>query len=287
MAITTIEAFLEVLSKSRLLSAQQIAAVRKAAVKIDQPKPLARLLLKKKLLTKWQAGQLLAGRTSFFLGRYKLIDLLGRGGMGSVFSAVDTKMNRPVALKIISKQMGQDPASLERFFAEARAIAALDHPNIVRAYDVDNASDRYFIVMEFAEGRNLQQVVDTEGPLSSARAADYIRQAAEGLAHAHGRDIVHRDVKPANLMVNAQGVVKVLDMGMARLVAGQVADEEGASNGGGASDEQTEDHGILGVAAGQSAATGVSKRSDPWIIIKRPGLICNHLGDGIEVGRKQ
>ena len=240
MSSTTTEAFLDALRKSKLLSAEQIATAREAAAEVEGPKSLARLLLKQKLLTQWQAGQLLAGRTSFFLGRYKLIDLLGRGGMGSVFFAEDTKMNRPVALKIISKQLGRDPAALERFFAEARAIAALDHPNIVRAYDVDNASDRYFIVMEFAEGRNLQQVVESEGPLGYALAADYIRQAAEGLSHAHSREIVHRDVKPANLVVNDRGVVKVLDMGMARLVAGQVAEGDGAADGGG------EDDGILG-----------------------------------------
>ena len=196
MSITTTEAFLESLRKSKLLSAEQIANARKAAAKVDRPKSLARLLMKQKLLTRWQAAQLLAGRTAFFLGRYKLIDLLGRGGMGSVFFAEDTKMSRPVALKIISKKLGRDPAALERFFAEARAIAALDHPNIVRAYDVDNESDRYFIVMEFADGRNLQQVVETDGPLDSTVAANYIRQAADGLAHAHGRTIIHRDVKP-------------------------------------------------------------------------------------------
>ena len=231
MAITTTEAFLIALRKSKLLSAEQIDTAREASAGVDNPKPLARLLLKQKLLTEWQARQLLAGRTAFFLGRYKLIDLLGRGGMGSVFSAEDTKMNRPVALKIISKQLGRDPAALERFFAEARAIAALDHPNIVRAYDVDNTSDRYFIVMEFAEGRNLQQVVENEGPLGYALSADYIRQAAEGLAHAHSRDIVHRDVKPANLVVNDRGVVKVLDMGMARLAASQASEEDGKDGG--------------------------------------------------------
>jgi serine/threonine protein kinase len=240
MSITTTEAFLKALRTSKLLSAEQIATVREMAAEVDRPKSLARRLRKQKLLTRWQAGQLLAGRTSFFLGRYKLVDLLGRGGMGSVFSAEDTKMNRSVALKVISKQLSQDPVALERFFAEARAIAALDHPNIVRAYDVDNASDRYFIVMEFAEGRNLQEVVESEGPLGYALAADYIRQAAEGLAHAHSREIVHRDVKPANLVVNDRGVVKVLDMGMARLVAGQVAEGDGADDGGG------EDDGLLG-----------------------------------------
>ncbi len=248
MSNTTTEAFLESLRKSKLLSDPQLAKAQDVAAKVDTAKSLAKLLIKQKWLTRWQAGQLLAGRTAFFLGRYKLVHLLGRGGMGSVFAAEDTKMSRHVALKIIAKQLGKDPAALEQFFAEARAIAALDHPNIVRAYDVDNESERYFIVMEFAEGRNLQQVVEADGPLDYAVAADYIRQAADGLAHAHGREIVHRDVKPANLMVNDRGVVKVLDMGMARLVAGQADDEDGKD-----SNEEPEQLGTVDYLAPEQA----------------------------------
>ncbi len=122
--------------------------------------------------------------------------------MGSVFLARHMMMNRPVALKIISKQVGKDPASLERFLAEARAIAALDHPNIVQAYSVDNEGDRYYIVMEYVDGQDLQRMVDEKGPLDSGQAVDYIRQAAEGLEHAHERNMIHCDVKPSNLLVN-------------------------------------------------------------------------------------
>lgn len=218
MAIITTGSFLEILQKSNLLDAEQFAKARDASQQSDTAKTLAKTLVHQELLTRWQAGQLLAGRTSFFLGKYKLIDLLGRGGMGSVFFAQHTTMNRPVALKIISRQLGQDPASLERFFTEARAVAALDHPNIVHAYNFDNEGQRYYIVMEFVEGQDLQRMVEAEGPLSYEKAADYIRQAAEGLAHAHSRNMVHCDVKPANLLVNRQGVVKILDMGMARLL---------------------------------------------------------------------
>ena len=175
--------------------------------------------LTKNLITRWQAGQLLAGRSSFYLGKYRLIELLGRGGMGSVFLGQHVTMNRRVALKIISRQVGKDPRSLDRFLAEARAIAALDHPNIVQAYSVDNEGDRYYLVMEYVEGIDLQRLVEEDGPLDCDRAADYIGQAADGLDHAHQRNMIHGDIKPSNLLVNAQGVVKILDLGLARLAA--------------------------------------------------------------------
>lgn len=218
MAVTTSESFLAVLQKSKLLTREQLGQARSAAGQIADAKAFARKLVERGLLTRWQAGQLLAGRSAFFLGKYKLIDLLGRGGMGSVFLVEHTTMNRPVALKIIAKNLGKDPESLERFFTEARAIAALNHPNIVHAYDVDSEGERYYIAMEFVQGQDLQRMVEARGPLDFAQAADYIRQAAEGLAHAHQRDMVHCDIKPANLLTSRQGVVKILDMGMARLV---------------------------------------------------------------------
>jgi len=231
MAITTPESFLEVLEKSKLLTAEQLAEARDAARETDDAKGLAETLVRQELLSRWQAEELLAQRSSFYVGKYKLVDLLGRGGMGSVFFARHTTMNRPVALKIISERLGQDPASLERFFTEARAIAALNHPNIVHAYNVDNEGDRYYMVMEFVEGQDLQRMVEAEGPLDYARAADYIRQAADGLAHAHSRNMIHCDVKPANLLVSRQGVVKILDMGMARLVGRQKRERGGQEEG--------------------------------------------------------
>jgi len=218
MAITTAESFLSLLEKSKLLGAQQLAQAHEAAQQADGAKALAKSLVRAKLLTRWQAGQLLAGRSTFLLGKYKLIDLLGSGGIGRVFLAEHTTMSRPVVLKIISKQLGRDPASLEQFLTEARAIAALDHPNIVHAYNVDNEGDRYYMVMEFVEGRDLEGIVEAEGPLGFDRAAGYIQQAADGLAHAHAHNMIHCDIKPANLLVNKQDVVKILDMGMARLI---------------------------------------------------------------------
>ena len=216
MAITTADEFFAVLEKSKLLEAKQLVEARRVAEQVEGSTAVAKLLARQGLITHWQAGQLLAGRTILFVGKYKLIRLLGRGGMGNVFLAEHVTMNRRVALKFISRQMGKDQASLGRFLAEARAVAALDHPNIVQAYNVDNEGDRYYIVMEYINGLDLQHLVESEGPLGYALAADYIRQAAEGLAHAHMRNMVHCDIKPSNLLISRQGVVKILDMGLSR-----------------------------------------------------------------------
>lgn len=217
MAVTSAEELFAVLEKSKLLIPSQLAQARASVGPNDDPTSIARSLARQQLITRWQAGQLLAGRSSFYLGKYRLIELLGRGGMGSVFLGEHVTMNRRVALKIISRQVSQDPASLERFLGEARAIAALDHPNIVRAYSVDNEGERFYLVMEYVEGTDLQRMVEENGPLDCDRAVDYIRQAADGLDHAHQRNMIHCDIKPSNLLVNMQGVVKILDLGLARL----------------------------------------------------------------------
>ncbi len=237
MAVETAASFLDVLQKSKLLKNEQLDIARQLAEGVSDARALARALIQKELLSRWQAAQLLAGRTAFLWGKYRLVDLLGRGGMGSVFLAWHTIMNRAVALKIISKELGKDAAALERFFTEARAVAALDHPNIVHAYDVANEGDRYYLVMEYVEGRDLQRIVEEKGPLDFALAVDYMRQAAEGLAHAHSRDMIHCDIKPANLLVSQQGVVKILDMGMARAVGVKARAADGSA---------PEDQAILG-----------------------------------------
>ena len=234
MAITTAEAFLVVLEKSELLTTEQFAEAQDATLLTSDAAELAGMLIRQDLITTWQSTQLLAGRSSFFLGNYALLDLLGRGGMGSVFLARHRTMNRRVALKVVSKQVGKDPASLERFLAEARLIASLDHPNIVQAYDVDKESDRFYIVMEYIEGKDLEVIVQEHGLFGFEEVADCIRQAADGLAHAHDRNMIHCDVKPSNLLLSDQGTIKILDMGMARLA------ESGEDSG-----EQV-DHKILG-----------------------------------------
>jgi len=120
-----------------------------------------------------------------------------------------------VALKVLPLDMATEPWFLENFYKEARTVAALDHPNIVRAYDIDQAGNLHFLVMEYVDGANFQDIVKPEAPLFFTRAAHYISQAAEGLQQAHELGLVHRDIKPGNLLLSRQGVVKILDMGLA------------------------------------------------------------------------
>jgi serine/threonine protein kinase len=136
--------------------------------------------------------------------------------MGAVYLCEHIHMGRKVALKILPMQQAEDPASLARFYREARAVARLDHPNIVRAHDIDRDDKVHFLVLEFVDGCNLHDFIRRNGTVSPERAAHYIRQAALGLQHAHEAGLVHRDIKPGNLLIDRQGVVKILDMGLAR-----------------------------------------------------------------------
>src|SRR5262249_46045013 len=132
--------------------------------------------------------------------RYRVVRLLGAGGMGSVYEAEHRVMQRPVALKVINRAFTARPAVVERFRREVRAAARLTHPNIVTAYDAEKAGDTHFLVMEYVEGVSLARLVKERGPLPVAQACAYVRQAALGLQHAHERGLVHRDVKPDNLI---------------------------------------------------------------------------------------
>jgi len=183
----------------------------------ENPKELAREMLEAKLITPFQHDQLLQGKRRGFIiaGKYILLDHLGAGGMGSVYLCEHRVMRRRVALKVLPSAFAQDPEYLQRFHREARAVAALDDPNIVRAYDVDHDGKVHYLVMEYVEGSSLQELVSKEGPLDIQQAADFISQAASGLQHAQEAGLVHRDIKPANLLVDRKGIVKVLDMGLA------------------------------------------------------------------------
>jgi hypothetical protein len=148
--------------------------------------------------------------------RYRLLQVLGAGGMGTVYRAEHRLMDRCVALKVIRRDLITDPGAIERFHREVKAAARLTHPNIVHAYDAEQAGETHMLVMEFVEGKSLDRVVAEEGTLPVARACDYIRQAALGLQHAFERGMVHRDIKPQNLMRTPEGTIKVLDFGLAR-----------------------------------------------------------------------
>jgi WD40 repeat protein/tRNA A-37 threonylcarbamoyl transferase component Bud32 len=150
--------------------------------------------------------------------RYEIIQLLGRGGMGAVYLARHKVMDRSVALKVISPQYLDNPQAVARFRREVQSAAKLAHPHIVTAHDAEQAGDLHFLVMEYVEGTDLARLLKQQGPLPVAEACEYTRQAALGLQHAFEHGLTHRDIKPHNLMLTAQGVVKVLDFGLARLV---------------------------------------------------------------------
>jgi serine/threonine protein kinase len=218
----TIEAFLDLGYKSGLLD-PGLAAEYRQRLPADQgsehgPRDLAEALVRDGLLTPFQAESLLAGKWRGFIisGKYRLLQRLGSGGMGSVYLCEHLHMRRRVAIKVLPLSQSQDTFSLDLFYKEARAVAALDDPNIVRAHDMDHEGNLHFIVLEYVDGTNLHDIVRRHGPLSIARAAHYIRQAAHGLQHAHEAGLVHRDIKPGNLLLDRNGVIKILDLGLAR-----------------------------------------------------------------------
>ncbi|HEV3448688.1 MAG TPA: protein kinase, partial [Gemmataceae bacterium] len=148
--------------------------------------------------------------------RYRVLQLLGSGGMGSVYKAEHRVMERLVALKVLNPELIRNSAALQRFLQEVRTAAKLLHPNIVTAHDADQAGDVHFLVMEYVEGVSLAELVQKRGRMPIARACECVRQAALGLQHAFEKGMVHRDIKPQNLMLSAQGRIKILDFGLAR-----------------------------------------------------------------------
>ena len=152
-------------------------------------------------------------------GRYKLLTVVGHGGMGVVFKAEDTKLRRTVALKFLPEEIGRDPEAKKRFLREAQAAAILDHPNICPVYEVDESEEEMFLTMAFIEGLSLKERI-AEGPLPLIEVLGIAVQAAEGLEAAHERGVVHRDVKPANIMLNREGQVRITDFGLASVEGG-------------------------------------------------------------------
>jgi serine/threonine protein kinase len=221
-APATNQEFLELIRKSGvLLDPKRLDAyvekLRSTNSLPEEPAKLAGLLVRDGLLTHFQAEQLLQGKwRRFTLGKYKVLEKLGSGGMGQVYLCEHKLMRRRVAVKVLPTAKAADQSALQRFYREARAAAALDHPNIVHAYDIDQDEALHFLVMEYVDGASLQEIVKRTGPLAPLRAAHYIRQAALGLEHAHRAGLVHRDIKPGNLLLDRGGTLKVLDMGLAR-----------------------------------------------------------------------
>jgi eukaryotic-like serine/threonine-protein kinase len=220
--------FLELLEHSELLSPQQLrTAVGKYDLESAQSaREAAVTLMSSGLLTRFQVRRLLAGRArGFYYDRFKLLDVLGHGGMSCVYRAEDTQSGSQVALKVLAERYKHDAGMITRLKLEALVGRKLRHPHVLHTLGIGEAAGVLYIVMEHFEAIELQELIDNSGPLPVAHACDVIRQAAEGLHAAHRTGIVHRDVKPANLMIDRGGFVKVLDFGLS-LLGPDVADEE-------------------------------------------------------------
>ncbi|MFN0017278.1 MAG: serine/threonine protein kinase [Pirellulaceae bacterium] len=222
MAKLSAENFIDYVERSGLveedLLAKSLEALKaKHGGKLPEDSELvANHLINANLITQWHADKIQDRKyKGFRLGKYKLLRLIGTGGMSSVYLAEHVLMKRQRAIKVLPKSRVNDSSYLARFHLEAQATASLDHPNIVRAYDVDNDGEQHFLVMEYIDGKDLQNIVKQEGPLPLELACNYIAQTAEGLAYAHENNLIHRDIKPANLLIDDKGIVRILDLGLA------------------------------------------------------------------------
>ena len=224
MAHIAVNKLIDLIKRCSLIEPQRLSAFLEAVAAEnngtlpEDENVLAEEFIAAELLTRWQADKLLAGKhKGFRLGKYKLLEQIGKGGMSYVYLAEHTMMRRRVAIKVLPTARVKDASYLERFQLEARAVARLDDPNIVRAFDIDSEGDIHYIVMEYVDGKDLHQLVAEGNPLAFDTAADYIAQAANGLQHAHEMGLIHRDIKPANLLLDKHQTVKLLDLGLAKV----------------------------------------------------------------------
>lgn len=256
------EPFLKAVRDANLLDPARLAELENWLNQTNaDPQTFARELTGRGWLTPFQVREIYKGQgAGLRLGPYILVDLIGEGGMGRVFRAYHTRLGRDVALKVIRSDKVAKPAVVQRFHQEIQAVAQLSHPNVVLALDADEVNGTHFYAMEFVDGTDLTRLVRNHGPLPVQSACDYIRQAAIGLQHAADMGLVHRDVKPSNLMVTPQGLVKVLDLGLAMLKE---------TPGGEAANRVTQDGLLIGTPdflAPEQAQnpTGVDSRADVY-----------------------
>ncbi|MDH3719400.1 MAG: serine/threonine protein kinase, partial [Planctomycetota bacterium] len=218
MDIKTPEQFLDCLDDSGVLGKADLQAARETAAGLDDSKAVAQRLAKQGLLSRWQASQILAGKLPAHLGKYKLLDQLGVSKSGAAFLAEHEQMERRVVVKTITRADGQTDEAAHEFLDEARRLAGIDHRNIIHIFDVDRAGGQYYLVLEYVHGESLQRFVDRNGPLAYEAGAGYIALAASALAEAHQRGIHHHRLQPDRLLVDQHGELKILGMGVARLV---------------------------------------------------------------------
>jgi serine/threonine protein kinase len=220
-APTTVDNFLDLVRKSGLVAPHRLEGLVRQAPSAN-PRELAARLVSAGCLTQFQVEQMLLGKwRGFTLGKFKVLERLGVGGNGTVYLCEHLMVRRKVAIKVLPTAKAANPAALARFYREARAAGALDHPNLVKAHDIDQDNGLYFLVMDYVDGINLQELIGRTGPLDPVRAAQYVAQAAQGLDFAHQAGLVHRDVKPANILLDRRGVVRILDLGLARFFCDQ------------------------------------------------------------------
>jgi len=219
---------LTALCQSGQLTPEQCASAQRIwAEAAGDTTKLGSMLRVADLITVYQLRKFQIGRSGDLLfGKYVIFDKIGEGGMGKVYRAADANLSRLVALKVVRPSLLANKTVLKRYKREAQATATLDHPNIVHLYDADEANGRHYMAMEYVDGSDLARLVKEHGPLGSAEACEYIRQAALGLHHAHEKGFVHRDIKPSNLLVfgeragsGGKAMLKILDMGLVRSLA--------------------------------------------------------------------
>ena len=206
----------------RLMRHQMMVAQSKQQ-QIDEDKLLRTILLEQKAITEYQAFQLADGKTKFRLGPYVITDFIGQGGMGQVFKAVHEVMGRECAVKVLPLHRVNDE-TLAGFKREIRMQAKLDCPYLVRAHDAGQDGSVHYLVTEYVPGMDLRKLVKSRGTLSQEEAAGIIMQAALGLAYAHDQGLIHRDVKPANILVTPDSMAKVSDVGLAGFSADLIDD---------------------------------------------------------------
>lgn len=224
MAKISVKRFVELLQKSELVPDMILRDALTQLKKENNGIPLAdtelvtRRLIQMDLITSWQCEKLLSQKyKGFFLGKYKILGHIGTGGMSSVYLVEHMQMHQRRAIKVLPRKRVSDKTYLERFYIEARASASLNHPNIVHAFDVDHDEDTetHYLIMEYVDGRDVGKIIEEDGPIQPRDAASYIAQAADALQFAHDNGVIHRDVKPGNLLVDKNNEVKILDMGLA------------------------------------------------------------------------
>ena len=217
---TSVEQFVERLARSGLLSADQLDTIGRefpaACAGAGDAVALAEAFVQREMLTRYQAGVLLeGGEQPLLIGEYEVLETIAAGGMGNVYQARHRLMNRRVAIKVLPRSATENERLAQRFAREVEVAARLTHPNIVTAYDAGMHEGACYLVMEYVDGPDLSTLLQHRGPLPVAKAVHCIVQAARGLAYAHDKGVVHRDIKPGNLLVDAAGTVKILDMGLA------------------------------------------------------------------------